>query len=73
MGSYNNLPQDAVEIKVYMRSGDSKMYIVPIQKNESKIEIFNLKIKIKFCIILVEKNEMKIQMDFRPKGENHDF
>ena len=39
MGNYNNLPKDVVEVKVYMRSGDPKMYIVPIQKNESKIEI----------------------------------
>ena len=39
MGNYNNLPKDAVEVKVYMRSGDPKMYIVPIQKNELKIEI----------------------------------
>lgn len=39
MGSYDNLPDDIVEVKVYMRSGDPKMYIVPIQKNESKIEI----------------------------------
>lgn len=39
MGSYDKLPNDVVEVKVYMRSGDSKMYIVPIQKNESKIEI----------------------------------
>ena len=30
MGSYNNLPDDVVEVKVYMRSGDPKMYIVPI-------------------------------------------
>ena len=39
MGNYNNLPKDAVEVKVYMRSGDPKMYVVPIQKNELKIEI----------------------------------
>ena len=39
MGSYDNLPKDVVEVKVYMRSEDPKMYIVPIQKNESKIEI----------------------------------
>lgn len=39
MGSYDKLPDDTVEVKVYMRSGDSKMYIVPIQKTESKIEI----------------------------------
>ena len=39
MGNYNNLPKDAVEVKIYMRSGDPKMYIVPIQKNELKIEI----------------------------------
>ena len=39
MGNYDNLPKDVVEVKVYMRSGDPKMYIVPIQKNESKIEI----------------------------------
>lgn len=39
MGSYDKLPEDVVEVKVYMRSGDLKMYIVPIQKNESKIEI----------------------------------
>ena len=39
MGSYDKLPKDAVEVKVYMRSGDPKMYIVPIQKNELKIEI----------------------------------
>lgn len=39
MGSYDKLPEDVVEVKVYMRSGDPKMYIVPIQKNESKIEI----------------------------------
>ena len=39
MGNYNNLPDDVVEVKVYMRSGDPKMYIVPIQKNELKIEI----------------------------------
>ena len=39
MGSYDNLPKDVIEVKVYMRSGDPKMYIVPIQKNESKIEI----------------------------------
>lgn len=39
MGSYDKLPKDVVEVKVYMRSGDPKMYIVPIQKNESKIEI----------------------------------
>lgn len=39
MGSYDNLPDDVVEVKVYMRSGDPKMYIVPIQKTESKIEI----------------------------------
>lgn len=39
MGSYDNLPDDVVEVKVYMRSGDPKMYIVPIQKNKSKIEI----------------------------------
>lgn len=30
MGSYDNLPDDVVEVKVYMRSGDPKMYIVPI-------------------------------------------
>ena len=30
MGSYNNLPDNVVEVKVYMRSGDPKMYIVPI-------------------------------------------
>lgn len=39
MGSYDKLPENVVEVKVYMRSGDPKMYIVPIQKNESKIEI----------------------------------
>ena len=39
MGSYDKLPENAVEVKIYMRSGDPKMYIVPIQKNESKIEI----------------------------------
>lgn len=39
MSSYDKLPKDVVEVKVYMRSGDPKMYIVPIQKNESKIEI----------------------------------
>lgn len=42
MGSYDNLPDDVVEVKVYMRSGDPKMYIVPIQKIESKIEIESL-------------------------------
>jgi hypothetical protein len=30
MGSYDKLPKDVVEVKVYMRSGDPKMYIVPI-------------------------------------------
>jgi len=30
MGNYDNLPKDVVEVKVYMRSGDPKMYIVPI-------------------------------------------
>jgi len=30
MGSYDNLPKDVVEVKIYMRSGDLKMYIVPI-------------------------------------------
>lgn len=39
MGSLDKLPKDVVEVKIYMRSGDPKMYIVPIQKNESKIEI----------------------------------
>lgn len=39
MGSYNNLPEDAVEVKVYMRSGNPKIYMVPVQKNELKIEI----------------------------------
>ena len=39
IGSYDNLPDDVVEVKIYMRSGDPKMYIVPIQKNEQKIEI----------------------------------
>lgn len=39
MGSYDKLPENVVEVKVYMRSGDPKMYIVPIQKNELKIEI----------------------------------
>ena len=39
MCSYDKLPENVVEVKVYMRSGDPKMYIVPIQKNELKIEI----------------------------------
>ena len=39
MGSYDKLPDDTVEVKIYMRSGDPKMYIVPIQKTELKIEI----------------------------------
>lgn len=30
MGSYNNLPEDAVEVKVYMRSGNPKIYMVPV-------------------------------------------
>ena len=30
MSSYDKLPKDVVEVKVYMRSGDPKMYIVPI-------------------------------------------
>ena len=42
IGSYDKLPKDVVEVKVYMRSGDPRMYIVPIQKNESKIEIESL-------------------------------
>ena len=39
MGDYDKLPEDVVEVKVYMQSGDSTMYVVPILKNESKIEI----------------------------------
>ena len=39
MGSYDRPPEGVIEVKVYMRSGEPKMYIVPIQKNESKIEI----------------------------------
>ena len=34
ISSYDKLPEDIVEVKIYMRSGDPKMYIVPIQKNE---------------------------------------
>ena len=30
MGSYDKLLEDVIEVKVYMRSGDPKMYIVPI-------------------------------------------
>lgn len=30
MVSLDKLPKDVVEVKIYMRSGDSKMYIVPI-------------------------------------------
>ena len=27
MGNYDKLPKDVVEVKVYMRSGDPKMYV----------------------------------------------
>ena len=30
IGSYDKLPEDVVEVKIYMRSGDPKLYMVPI-------------------------------------------
>jgi hypothetical protein len=34
MSWLEDLPEDVVEVKVFMRSGDSKLYIVPILENE---------------------------------------
>jgi hypothetical protein len=39
MSWLEDLPEDVVEVKVFMRSGDSKLYIVPILENEADNKI----------------------------------